>query len=433
VRTDTPCVRVALTQKFVLAALGGTAVGVALPALLERFGTDALGGAIPLITYGAGGVVGLVLSRSFARSFASLRETTDHLRHGNLARLRPPSPAPRFPDETWEIACDVERMAASLRELVEGVQSSADRVSKAVHEVSESALRAHDGNDQINTAVARLGEGVTEQQNLLRETARRVHEIASAIELNASRAREAFGFAAEANQKASAGVDVSRLAIEKMRTVFERVEHSVARVFELEAKTRHVHQITGIITSVAQRTNLLSLNASIEAARAGEAGRGFSVVADEIRKLAESAGRSAEEIAKLIHEIESDTSEVAEGMRESSMVVGEGREDVDTIAASLEQIRSAVGEAARRAEEIFEGADTQTMDVQRMVASIDEIARVAERNGEAIDGVATTAQTQAQSMSDTVESSRSLADLSDHMHELVHRFDTGRHPRKAAP
>jgi methyl-accepting chemotaxis protein len=419
-------VRVALAQKFVAAALGGTVVGVSLPALLARFGTDAVAGAVPLITLGAGAFVGLVLSRSFAGSFASLRASAELVRDGNLSGRRSAEPPPPFPDETWEIACDVERMVSSLRELVEGVQGAAERVSKAVHEVSDSALRGQRGNDEISAAVTRLADGVSEQQNLLEETSRRVHEIASAIELNASRAREAFGFAAEANQKASAGVDVSHLAIEKMRTVFERVEHSVARVFELEAKTRHVHQITGIITSVAQRTNLLSLNASIEAARAGEAGRGFSVVADEIRKLAESAGRSAEEIASLIHEIESDTSEVAEGMRESSLVVGEGREDVDTIAASLEQIRSAVGEAARRAEEIFEGADTQTMDVQRMVVSIDEIQRVAERNGEAIDGVAATTQTQAQSMSSTVESSLSLADLSDHMHELVHRFDTGR-------
>ena len=180
-----------------------------------------------------------------------------------------------------------------------------------------------------------------------------------------------------------------------------------------------------MITSVAQRTNLLSLNASIEAARAGEAGRGFSVVADEIRKLAESAGRSAEEISKLVHEIETDTSEVAEGMRESSVVIGEGREDVDTIALSLEQIRSAVGEAARRAEEIFEGADLQSTDVRRMVGSMDEIARVAASNGTAIEGVASTTRGQADVMAHNVESARSLSELAASLQELTRRFHTG--------
>jgi methyl-accepting chemotaxis protein len=203
------------------------------------------------------------------------------------------------------------------------------------------------------------------------------------------------------------------------------VENAAARVFELEAKTRHVNQITGMITSVAQRTNLLSLNASIEAARAGEAGRGFSVVADEIRKLAESAGRSAEEISKLVNEIETDTSEVAEGMRESSVVIGEGREDVDTIAVSLEQIRSAVGEAARRAEEIFEGADIQSTDVRRMVGSMDEIARVADSNGTAIDGVAANTRGQADVMAHNVESARSLSELAASLQELTRRFHTG--------
>jgi methyl-accepting chemotaxis protein len=311
------------------------------------------------------------------------------------------------------------------------VQNAAARVSRASIALEESAQRASAGNDEIAGAFARLAADVAEQQKLLLDATRIVREIATTIEKNGERAREAFGFAAEANQKAGAGVDVSRLAIEKMRTVFERVENAASRVFELEAKTRHVHQITGMITSVAQRTNLLSLNASIEAARAGEAGRGFSVVADEIRKLAESAGRSAEEISKLVHEIETDTSEVAEGMRESSMVIGEGREDVDTIAVSLEQIRAAVGEAAGRAEQIFEGADLQATDVRRMVASIDEIARVAASNGTAIDGVAATTRGQADVMAHNVVSARSLSELAASLQELTRRFHTGRAPGSA--
>jgi methyl-accepting chemotaxis protein len=418
-------VRVALTHKFVIGALivGGAVAG--LPLLLVRSGVDVAPWVSPFVALGAGAAIGYFLSTSFRETFDALCAASDQISRGDLRPLRGLDERPRVSDETWDLACALQRMAASLRELVEGVKTTAARVERSSQDLTRSAETLSSGHHGISSAVAHLASDVAEQQRRLAETTRLVQEIASAIELNASRAREAFGFAAEANQKAGSGVDVARLAITKMRTVFERVEQAVARVFELEAKTRHVHQITEIITSVANRTNLLSLNASIEAARAGEAGRGFSVVADEIRKLAESAGRSAEEIAKLIHEIESDTNEVAEGMRESSIVVGEGREDVDTVAASLEQIRSAVGEAARRAEEIFERADTQSMDVQRMVESMQEIGRVASRNAEAIDGVAITSHGQVESMNRMVASSQSLTGLAEELREVLRRFDTG--------
>ena len=328
--------RVALTHKFVLGSLIVGAAVVGLPSLLVRSGIDVASWVYPFVALGVGGVIGFFLSRALSSTFASLRHTTNRISRGDLTALVETERPPRFPDETWDLSCSIQRMAENLCELVDGAQDMAAKIASAARETNDSVHRASTGNDEISSGLTSLAEGVAEQQKLLEGTSRLVREIAAAIEVNASRAREAFGFAAEANQKAGSGVDVSRLAIEKMRNVFERVENGVARVFELEGKTQHVHQIIEIITSVAHRTNLLSLNASIEAARAGEAGRGFSVVADEIRKLAESAGRSAEEIAKLIHEIESDTSEVAEGMRESSMVIGEGREDVDTIVVSLE-------------------------------------------------------------------------------------------------
>jgi methyl-accepting chemotaxis protein len=419
-------VRVALTHKFVLGSLIVGAAVVGLPSLLVRSGIDVASWVYPFVALGVGGVIGFFLSRALSRTFASLSQTTSRISRGDLTALAETERPPRFPDETWDLTCSIQRMAENLSELVDGVQSMAAQISTATRETNDSVQRASAGNDEISSGLTRLADGVAEQQKLLEGTSRLVREIAAAIEINASRAREAFGFAAEANQKAGSGVDVSRLAIEKMRNVFERVESGVARVFELEGKTQHVHQIIGIITSVAHRTNLLSLNASIEAARAGEAGRGFSVVADEIRKLAESAGRSAEEIAKLIHEIESDTSEVAEGMRESSMVIGEGREDVDTIAASLEQIRSAVGEAARRAEEIFEGADTQAMDAQRMVESMDEIFSVAASNASGIQGVSATSQGQGEFMAQMVESSRDLSGLAEQMGDLLRSFETRR-------
>lgn len=414
-----------MTHKFVLGAvIVGGAVAV-LPDLLQRNGIYVAPWVSLFVALGLGAVIGFYLSREFTRKFQNLRRATDNISSGNLAVLTDLGPPSRFPDETDDLARSVTRMAASLRELVENVQSTGDQVSTAAHELTRSAQQLNVENSDISSSVAKLARSVSEQQTLLEEANRLIHEISSTIERNAESAREAFGFAAEANQKANSGVDITRLAIEKMRTVFERVEKSGSRVFDLEAKTRNVQQITGFITSVAHSTNLLSLNASIEAARAGEAGRGFSVVADEIRKLAESAGRSAEEISKLIHEIESDTAEVADEMRESSMVIGEGRDDIDTIASSLAHIRAAVSEAATRAEEIFHGADGHTNDVDRMVSSMDEIARVAERNASAIDAVVASTQRQVTLMTEMVSSSTSMTDLTESQRGALRRFRTG--------
>ncbi len=417
--------RVSLTHKFVAGSLAVGSAVVAFPLLLERSGLAVSAWVGPFVALGVGGAIGFFLSRDLALTFQGLRSATEQISRGDLTTRVIVSERPRFPDETHDLAHSIGRMARNLRDLVEHVQRTGDSVSAAAYQLTRSVQGVSDTNGEISSTVSDLSRSVAEQQKLLNDANQLMHEIATALERNADRAREAFGFAAEANQKANSGVDVARLAIEKMRLVFERVEQSVARVFELEEKTRHVNQITALITTVAHRTNLLSLNASIEAARAGEAGRGFSVVAEEIRKLAESAGQSAEEISKLIAEIQADTHEVADEMRESSLGVREGREDVDTIAHSLEHIRSAVGEAATRAEEIFQGTDLQTQDIERMVGAMDEVARVAERNAVAIDGVAGTSQQQLTSMSEMVSGATTLTDLAEELQGVLRRLETG--------
>jgi methyl-accepting chemotaxis protein len=280
-------------------------------------------------------------------------------------------------------------------------------------------------SEGVSSTVAQVASGVAQEQELLGQASHRMAEISSEIDLNAGRAREAFGFAAEANQKAGTGVEVARLAIEKMKAVFERAESTGVKVFQLEAKTRHVHQITEIITSVAHRTNLLSLNASIEAARAGEAGRGFSVVADEIRKLSESAGKSADEISQLMHEIQADTAMVADEMRQSSQVIGEGREDINLIAGALAQISMAVSEAATRSEEIFHGADSHSWNAQSMVEAIEEIAKVAGGNGKSVAGLDDTMRRQVETLAQILSSAETVTQLARELDASLNFFRTG--------
>lgn len=417
--------RVALSHKFVLRSLLVAAAVVAFPHAVALAGVAVAPWAIAFVALGCGGVLGFFLSREHGRKFVALRAVTDRIHNGDLS-TGAAFPSGSFRDETDELADSIAAMLEGLRHLVEHVQHGADRLSGAAAELSRSTQQSRTGTEEISTTIEDVAKGVAHQQSLLDGAMRLIHDIAQTIEVNSGRAREAFGFSAEANQKAHSGVDVSRLALEKMRLVFQRVEDAGGLVFQLEAKTRHVHQITEMIHSVAQRTNLLSLNASIEAARAGEAGRGFSVVADEIRKLAESASRSAEEISKLVHEIQAETAQVADEMRQSSQVIAEGRDDVNTIAHSLEQIQAAVSEAASRSEEIFQEADAQARDAERMVASVDEIARVAVTNAQAVREVSESAQGQFAAMEETVASAHAMSELALELRGVLQRFHTGR-------
>ncbi len=400
--------------------MAGATFGV--PLLLRGQGVDFPTWGSLFVALGVGGGIGFFLSQVLGGNFERLREVTEQIREGDLSANIEPTPRSYWPDETDALVKSVAGMLEHLRVLVSHVQNTAASVTSAARDLKESIDAVRSGNEGISTTMTDVAVSVEQQQALIDSATSQIQEISSQIELNAGRAREAFGFAAEANQKAGTGVGVARLAIEKMRSVFERVEMTGNKVFDLEAKTRHVHQITEIITSVAHRTNLLSLNASIEAARAGEAGRGFSVVADEIRKLSESAGRSADEISALVHEIQADTNDVADEMRQSSQVIGEGREDVNTIASSLEQISMAVGEAAARSEEIFHGADSHALHADSMVAAMSEIAKVAARNGTAIEQVSHTADEQLSSVATIADRSKALANLSQELHDGLRNF-----------
>jgi methyl-accepting chemotaxis protein len=418
-------VRLSLTARFVIGSLVVAACTSLLPDIARGLGIGFSPWGTFFVALGVGGGIGFSLSRMLGMKFENLRTATERIREGDLRVELGRRATSGLTDEVDDLAKSLAGMLERLRELVSRVQKTASSVSGSsagLEAALDSLKRSSKG---ISSTASQVAGGVDQEQELLGQASHRMAQVSSEIDLNAGRAREAFGFAAEANQKAGTGVDVARLAIEKMKAVFERAESTSDKVFELEAKTRHVHQITEIITSVAHRTNLLSLNASIEAARAGEAGRGFSVVADEIRKLSESAGRSADEISQLMHEIQADTAMVADEMRQSSVVIAEGREDVNTIAGALAQISMAVSESATRSEEIFHGADSHSLNAESMVAAIEEIAKVAGGNGRSVVELNETMRGQQDTLSEIFDSAGAVSRLAGELEASLTFFQTG--------
>lgn len=424
---DMSRVRIALKYKFVLGSLAVAGVALTFPEIMGLFGFEFSGGGSVFVGLAAGGVIGFILSRALDGDFGRLRDLIEQTRSGDLVEIQD-APKAVFPDETDELYDRVRLMAIALHDLFGHVQQTASKVGDAVQELNDSTSSVRGSSHSVAQTMTDLSQRVDRQRDLVHSASKLIQQIASQIERNSLRAREAYDFADDANQKATRGVEAAALAIEKMHVVFGRVEKTSGMIFDLEAKTRDVHRITEIITSVAHRTSLLSLNASIEAARAGEAGRGFAVVADEIRKLSESAAQSANEITKLVDEIQSDTVEVADEMRQSGQVIGEGREDVNIIASSLEDVSSVVSEAATRSEAILHGTDSHAVNAEQMVVSMEELTRGIAENANAIEGVASTVSSQLDEVTAIASRSDSLAGFAKDLRSAINNFRSGRPP-----
>jgi methyl-accepting chemotaxis protein len=415
-------VRLELAHKFVLCCVAVAALSMALPGLL-----GALGAPAPLahgcaLLLGAG--VGALLSARFTRNFSRLRACTDRIARGDLtAEVQLPG-GRRFPDETVDLARSIAGMLQSLRELVGHIQVAADQVQSASRELSLSSQGVKTTGQELSASMELVFESARLQRGGVDDTAGRIHAIADAVSESARAAREVAGYAGEANLRTSTGMKVSRATVEKMQALFEKVDLAGRLSVQFDQKIRDVHRITEMITSISDKTHLLSLNASIEAARAGDAGRGFSAVADEIRKLAEGAGSQAEQIEDRIRQLERESQRISELMGATQAGVRSGREDLSQILETLEGLQGGVGEVAQRSDVILRRAESQVGEAKVMVDEIERIAALSAENARAADDMHRSLAVQTEGMEEMVACAGRLLDMSMQLAEVAGRFRT---------
>ncbi|MFQ5515108.1 MAG: methyl-accepting chemotaxis protein [Myxococcota bacterium] len=416
--------RLELSYRFVLGHVIVAVVALALPPALERFHVS-IWGAI-FVVLGVSAVLSWSLSRPLTQSCRQLSDCAERIRNADLSTEVLPQTGPRFTDETTDLAGSVHDMLESLRDLVEYVQHSAEQVTRSSRELSGTAADVDAANRAIAATMELVAEGAVRQREDVESAQASTREIAEVIRANSEAAREAYRFVSEADQRANAGVEVARHSLAKMQALFEKADQAGQLVFRFDQKIRSVHRITEMINSVSEKTHLLSLNASIEAARAGDAGRGFSVVAEEIRRLAESAAGSGKQIEDLIGQLEHESTRVSDAMREMGEGVRAGREDLDSIQDSLARIQDAVQQASRRAEAIFHEAERSVARSAEMVREFEGIAKVATENVGATDEMRNQLAVQTRGIEALVDHSARLIETSDRLDEVARRFRTRR-------
>ncbi|MDO5289268.1 MAG: methyl-accepting chemotaxis protein [Pseudomonadota bacterium] len=297
-------------------------------------------------------------------------------------------------DITGAIADSVNYTVEELRSLVGNVQSTATRVAQTTTKVESTST------ELLATSIEQLRE--------IRETGQSVLEMATRINDVSAQAQESASVARQSLQAAESGLSAVQDAIGGMNAIRDQIQETSKRIKRLGESSQEIGEITELIADITEQTNVLALNAAIQAASAGEAGRGFSVVAEEVQRLAERSGDATRQIAALVKAIQTDTQDAVAAMERSTQGVVEGARLSDNAGTALSEIDHVSRRLAELIEQISASASKEADQANEVAGNIQHIFAVTEQTGE--------------STRTTANQVRDLARMADELRQSVARF-----------
>jgi methyl-accepting chemotaxis protein len=332
-------------------------------------------------------------------------------------------------EEMQQSAAQVDSAAHTLSGTSQQIGSATEEIGATMHEVAQASEQSARGASEI-------AQGSASQAASIAVGAEQVKELVAAV-LGVTRDTEAATGSAEiATQTAEAGARAVEQTVAGMGRIHSAVSESAEVIAALGKTSAKIGGIVQTIDDIAGQTNLLALNAAIEAARAGEAGRGFAVVADEVRKLAERCTVATKDIGSLIGDIQRQTQQAVSAMEQGSREVGAGSALAEEAGAALSRIQSVVLEMSDRVLSIGTASEQMMASAQEVSATISEVAAVIEESSAAAEEmsaaaeevsasvqiVAGTTSQQGGAVEELVASANELAGVSQSLNEMVSRF-----------
>ncbi len=275
-----------------------------------------------------------------------------------------------------ELAAAAEQTNIAAQQISESLQSTLVAVEKQGSEINHAA----DIIEQVSRAVDGVAQGAQEQASAAGRTSEVTAKLADIIERVAALARSGAEGSAESAEAARTGVETINRVVGGMQNIKDTVDQLAIRIQEMGERSKQIGAILETIDDIASQTNLLALNAAIEAARAGEHGKGFAVVADEVRKLAEKSAEAAGEIGNLIQGIQYTVTEAVEAMADGSRAVEQGATEADQAGEALKVILSSAEAVNRQTEEIAAAADDMSSASGQLVEEMETVSAVIEEN-----------------------------------------------------
>jgi methyl-accepting chemotaxis protein len=302
-------------------------------------------------------------------------------------------------DEVGELGTWLNKFLLKLQQMVAEIVSSTDNIAAASHELAANATE--------------MTRSANSQRQEILGVATAMQEMAATVVEVSNNSNQAAETAKKSEAMARTGGDTVRGTVDTIRVLAADTRDTSQKILELGKASDQIGKIIGVIDDIADQTNLLALNAAIEAARAGEQGRGFAVVADEVRKLAERTSQATKEITTMVNTIQSETKQAVDAMNNSSLQVEIGVKNALEAGAALDKIIEGASQVQTIIVQIATAAHEQSSTTDQVTLNMDQIARMVE-----------------QSAAGAEESGRAVHDLSDqarHLQSLVGQFKVDEH------
>jgi len=325
-------------------------------------------------------------------------------------------------DELGRLSRVLQEMNDSLKSIITNVQRASMEVGCTAQALSTSSENMKASTDQISSTTQEMATGAGHEAKKISEVSRAMKEMSESVQQVARNSQKAAEGATSASTNAQHVGKMSGEVAQKMNEIQSTVDNSAVVIKQLDGKSHKIGEIIGVITNIADQTNLLALNAAIEAARAGEHGRGFAVVADEVRKLAEESRSAAKQITGLVKEIQQGTMQAVVTMEQGTKTVGEGTKTIGETVFAINQIVKVAGDVANMVQEIAAAAQEQSDSVEEVTASVEDVSTIIEESAAGSQQTSATAEEQARSMDELLNQAKELAVLSEELQMSTSHF-----------
>ncbi|WP_456266498.1 MULTISPECIES: methyl-accepting chemotaxis protein TlpB [unclassified Bacillus (in: firmicutes)] len=365
-----------------------------------------------------GGILIFFIIRSITKPLSTLVSSSKKISQGDLTEKIDV----RSKDEIGQLGTSFNEMSESLRDVIQAVQTSVENVASSSEELTASADQTTKATEHITSSIETFSNGNENQSEMVEQSAAHLKQMNEGLNEVAETSDVITASSVQSKTVAETGGQLVEQTVGQMKTIDHSVKEAEGVINGLEHKSKDITNILGVINGIADQTNLLALNAAIEAARAGESGRGFSVVAEEVRKLAVQSSDSAKEIEKLVNEIVTEIETSQNMFKAVNEEVKNGLTITDQTKESFSQINEQTAEIAARMNEMNTTVRELSKGSEQISKAVNEIADVSRESSASIQDIAASAEEQLASMEEISSSSTTLSQMAEELRDLIKKF-----------